>query len=114
VLPNYLGLYLKGFRVIGYYINETDENVKLKLKCERCGNIKYARLLYERVVKVRCKECGRNIVIVPLNYYEGTKFVKDMMSLGYFQYKEMRREVRKDNDINELEYIRNKIKIGGL
>lgn len=107
---NYLGMRLGNFEVIGYNINLIKLRLNFNLRCERCGISREVSIKYEKILRIKCRGCGRLDIVLPIEYYGETKVVKDTISVGEYKYNKLRKElIKSGNNESEIDFIRRRL-----
>lgn len=111
----YMNMTFNGYTVLGYYIKESADYIELKVKCCKCNACRTVRVKYENITKIKCKTCHRLAIIVPINYYNNTKIAKEIVVIGEYKYRKLKRqykEIVEETGLKELEFIRNNLNRG--
>lgn len=105
ITTRYLGMMFGKFKVIGFYYSTNNNIVNLKVKCG-CKKVKEVKLSYEKILKIKCANCGRFDVVIPISYYSGTKLVKDTVTIGEYKYKKLKTQyLESTQTISEIDFI---------
>lgn len=107
ISTNYIGMRFGAFEVIEYYV--IDNVITVKVICHSCKATRQAKIKYEKVLKLKCYTCGRFDAVIPISYYKGSIIVKDTINLGAYNYKKLKEGFKNEQNISEIEYLRNKI-----
>lgn len=107
VYTDYIGMVFGKYTVVGCKIDVDKELITLEVKCGNCDINKKVKLSHEKISRIKCRKCGRLDVVIPLNYYDNTNLVRDVIHVGAYQFLKMKGEYKKINTSkSELSYIR--------
>lgn len=94
------------FKITSYVLNLNKSSIDLEVTCLNCNRHRKVKLVYDKVVRVKCNQCGKLEVVIPISYYTGTKIVNDTRTIGYYMYRKIKKEYAIDNkDMSEAEFI---------
>lgn len=110
IYTNYVGMRLGAYEVIAYRLDTENAIINLIVRCGKCGETKKIKLAYEEVTRIKCNKCSRLDVVIPIEYYNNTRLVKDTITIGAYKYRKIKSEFNRDNQgKSESEFIRNMI-----
>lgn len=110
VYTNYGGMQFGAFKVIEYELNLDEELISFSVRCGSCGELKKIKLKHEKILRIKCRKCGRMDVVIPIKDIKNTKIVGDTITLGAYRYRKLRDQYKEvGSKKSELNYIRDEV-----